>query len=278
MKRILVLLVAVVTVFTLAACSKGTTELGTIQEGKLVVGMEVDYPPFNWQETTKTDYNWPVDGQEYFAAGYDVSIAMSIADSLKLELVIKEIEWDSLLPALQTNQIDLIIAGMSPNETRKEIIDFTDSYYSTNHVVIAKEGNSVVNINNLDGLNGAKGQGQVGTIYADLVDRMAIEHGAVVNQDNHQDSVPRIVNLLVNGTIDFSIVEKPVALGITAANPSIVIALDGDNMFDLPAEDREVAIGLRKESDNLRNQINEALASISTETRNQWMQEAIGRQ
>ena len=278
MRRILILVITIVATFSLVACTRSTTDLGTIQEGKLVVGMEVDYAPFNWQETTANDYNWPVDGQEYFAAGYDVSVAISIAKALDLELVIKEIEWDALLPNLQNNLIDLIVAGMSPTGERRQHIDFTEAYYVTNHVVIARTGSELANITSLDQLAGAKGQGQSGTIYATLVDRMRTEHGAIVDEDNHQSSVPIIVNLMLNGQIDFSIVEKPVALGIVHMNENITIALDNDNMFNLSAEAREVSIGLRKNSDELKKRINDALASITTEMRTAWMNDAIERQ
>ena len=77
--------------------------------------MEADYPPFNWAETSSNDYNHPLHGQRnMFVAGYDVEMARLIAEELGMELQIKMIAWEALIPALQAGEIDLIIAGMTP--------------------------------------------------------------------------------------------------------------------------------------------------------------------
>src|SRR5690554_3842313 len=105
MKKIFSIITVIVLAITLVACDTGSTE------GTLVVGLEADYPPFNWMETSETDTNHPIDGMPgYYADGYDVQIAKHIASELNMELVIKMIEWGALIPALETNQIDLIIA------------------------------------------------------------------------------------------------------------------------------------------------------------------------
>ena len=73
-----------------------------------------------------------IDGNAEYAGGYDVEIAKKIADGLGKELVIVKTEWDGLVPALISGKIDAIIAGMSPTEERKETIDFSDNYYTSN--------------------------------------------------------------------------------------------------------------------------------------------------
>ena len=110
MKRILAVLILVLTVsFMLVGCNKTTNETQ-----RLVVGMECDYSPFNYTETEKTDNNVPIENVPGgFADGYDVRIAKKIAEALGMELVIRAYEWTGLIPALNANEIDLIIAGMS---------------------------------------------------------------------------------------------------------------------------------------------------------------------
>ena len=111
--------------------------------GTLKIGMECAYEPFNW-----TDIDTPSLGavQIYgegknglYANGYDVQIAQYVANKLGLKLEVYAIEWDSLIPALQSGTIDAIVAGMSPTEEREKEIDFTDTYYESNLVIIYKK-------------------------------------------------------------------------------------------------------------------------------------------
>ena len=120
-----------------------TSEAPANPTGTLKVAMECAYAPFNW-----TDMGEPSLGavaiqsagkEGMYANGYDVQIAQYIANKLGMELEIYAIEWDGLLPALQSGTVDAIIAGMSPTAEREEQIDFTNVYYSSNLVVIYKK-------------------------------------------------------------------------------------------------------------------------------------------
>lgn len=114
--------------------------------GTLKVAMECAYEPFNWTDlnTASTGavaiYNASGAVEEgRYANGYDVQIALYIANKLGLKLEIYAIEWDSLLPAVQAGTVDAIIAGMSPTAERAQEVDFTDIYYSSNLVIIYKK-------------------------------------------------------------------------------------------------------------------------------------------
>lgn len=110
--------------------------------GTLKIGMECAYEPYNWTETEATSIGCvPIHGEGkegLYANGYDVQIAQYIANKLGLELEVYALEWDSLLPAVQSGTIDGIVAGMSPTEEREEQIDFTNTYYESNLVVIIR--------------------------------------------------------------------------------------------------------------------------------------------
>ena len=111
--------------------------------GTLKVGMECAYEPYNWTDTEGKSYGAvPISGEGkdgLYANGYDVQIAQYVANKLGLKLEIYSIEWDSLLPALESGTIDAIVAGMSPTAERAKEIDFTDTYYESNLVVIIKK-------------------------------------------------------------------------------------------------------------------------------------------
>lgn len=111
--------------------------------GVLRVGMECAYEPYNWTEMNTPSLGAvPISGegkQGLYANGYDVQIARYVAARLGMQLEIYAMSWESLLPALQSGTIDVIAAGMSPTAEREREIDFTDTYYESNLVVIIRK-------------------------------------------------------------------------------------------------------------------------------------------
>lgn len=108
--------------------------------GVLRVGMECAYEPYNWTDMDGSSLGAvPISGEGkegLYANGYDVQIAQYIANKLGMKLEIYSIEWNSLLPALESGTIDAIAAGMSPTAERAAEINFSDTYYESNLVVI----------------------------------------------------------------------------------------------------------------------------------------------
>lgn len=119
-------------------CDAPVTTTGTLK-----IGMECAYEPYNWTDTEGTSLGAvPIssEGQSgLYANGYDVQIAQYVANRLGLKLEIYAMEWDSLIPAVNSGAIDAIVAGMSPTAERSEQIDFTDTYYESNLVVIIRK-------------------------------------------------------------------------------------------------------------------------------------------
>lgn len=111
--------------------------------GTLTIGMECAYEPYNWTDTEgKSLGAVPITGEGkdgLYANGYDVQIAQYVANKLGMKLEIRQLEWDSLIPAVQSGNIDAIVAGMSPTAERAKEVDFTDTYYESNLVVIIKK-------------------------------------------------------------------------------------------------------------------------------------------
>ncbi len=114
--------------------------------GTLKIAMECAYEPYNWTDLgTPSAGAVPIHGEGgkvkegQYANGYDVQIALYVANKLGLKLEVYSYEWDSLIPAVQSGAVDGIVAGMSPTPEREEEIDFTDMYYTSNLVVIYKK-------------------------------------------------------------------------------------------------------------------------------------------
>ena len=246
---------------------------GDVEEEKEVfrVGMEAGYPPFNWTQIDVSNGAVVIDGSAEFAGGYDVEIAKKIAEGLGRELVIVKIEWDGLVPALTSGKIDAIIAGMSPTEDRKKTIDFSDTYYSSDLVMVVKKGGAYENASTLADFSGAKITAQLNTFHYTVIDQIE-----GVKKESAMDSFPAMRVALESGIIDGYVSERPEAVSAAAANDKFTFVSFAEG-FETSEEDTSIAVGLVKDGE-LKDKINEILAGISEEERIQIMDTAIANQ
>ena len=269
---------ALMGLFILAGCGNGTTEdssaaAGSAESDAFVVGMEAGYPPFNWTQNDDSNGAVKIDGADGYANGYDVQMAQKVADGLGKELVIVKTEWDGLVPALVSSKIDAIVAGMSPTDERKEAIDFSDSYYTTELVIVVKSDGAYANATTLADFADAKVTAQLNTLHYGVIDQIE-----GVQKQPAMDSFTSMRVALESGTIDAYVSERPEAISASAANSAFkMIELNQADTFELSVADSEIAIGLIKESE-LKDQINEILSGITEEERIQMMEEAIKNQ
>ncbi len=96
---------------------------------QFVVATNAEFAPFEY-----------MDGDKF--CGVDMEIAKIIADKLGQELVIKNMDFDSVVTSVGTNGVDVAMAGLTVNETRKQSVNFTDSYYNASQVLVVKESNT----------------------------------------------------------------------------------------------------------------------------------------
>jgi len=248
-------------------CGKSKKE----SDNTFKVGMEADYPPFNWTQIGDSNGAVPIDGAKEYAGGYDVEIAKRIAKGLGKELVIVKTDWEGLLPALVSGKIDAIIAGMSPTEERKESIDFTDNYYESDLVMVVKKGGPYENATKLSDFAGAKITAQLGTFHYTVIDQIE-----GVNKQTAMNNFTAMRVALESGAIDGYVSERPEAVSATTANSNFAMVVFEDGFVTSP-DDTAVAVGLRKGSD-LLDDINKILGDISKEERIQLMDDAIKNQ
>lgn len=261
---------AMMTMLILAACG---SEDETTSETKDVfkVGMEAGYAPFNWTQTTDANGGVKIDGGAEYAGGYDVEIAKKIAEGLGKELVIVKTEWDGLVPALQSGVVDAIIAGMSPTEERKESIDFTENYYTSDFVIVTKKGGAYENAKTLADFSGAKITAQLNTTNYKVIDQIPN-----VKMQSAMDNFPAMRVAIESGVIDGYVAERPEAISAAAANENFTYTVLEDGFKTDPA-DVAVAVGVRKDFD-LTSQINDVLKGISESDRQKLMEDAIANQ
>jgi putative lysine transport system substrate-binding protein len=269
-KKFWLIVMAALTVVVLAACG-GEKENTVATKGTLTVGLEAAYPPFNWSQTTDANGAVKLDGSNEYVAGYDVEIAKKVADELGLELKIKKIEWDGLPPALETNVIDAIIAGMSPTAERKKTFDFTANYYTSKFVIVTKADGKYANATSLADFDGAHITAQLNTTNYDVIEQIPN-----VKQHAGMDSFPAMRVAVETGVVDGYIAELPEAQSAAAANKNLVF-VDVATEFETAEEDVAVAIGVRKQFD-LTDKISEIIKGISEEERANLMEQAIQNQ
>lgn len=247
---------------------------GETDKETFVVGMEVNYAPFNWSQTSAADGAVPVENSPgEYANGYDVWMARQLAEKLGRRLVIKKMEWDGLPPALTSGKIDAIIAGMSPTPERKEILDFTEAYYASDLVIVVQKDGKYAGAKSLEDFRGAKITGQLNTFHYKMVDQIP-----GVQKQAPLDNFSTMITALNAGSIDGYVSERPGAMAAMLSNPNLtMVQLDKGKGFQADPENTTVAVGVRK-GDALKAQINKALANIPETDRQKAMDKMVALQ
>lgn len=234
----------------------------------LRVGMEVAYAPFNWSQLDDSNGAVAVEGTQEYANGYDVQIAKRIADELGMELVVVKTEWDGLLPAVQSGKIDAIIAGMSPTDERKEVLDFTQKYYESQLVLVTRKDSKYKDAKSLDDLQGAEIVAQLNTFHDTVIDQIpGVVHGSAMADF----SAMRVA--VQSGKVDAYVAERPEGISAQSANDDFYM-IELENGFETNPEDTQIAIGLNKGSE-LLEPINNILKSITPEMQQEIMDNMI---
>lgn len=245
-------------------------------DSKLYVGMECGYAPFNYTQTDASNGAVKISNADGYANGYDVMIAKKIAEALGKELVIVKYKFEALIPAVNAKSLDMIIAGMSPTAERKEAIDFSDAYYTSQLVIVVRKAEyegKYANATKLADFKGAKIAAQIGTFHNDALQAQAKKYG-ILPQTPMSD-FPALINALKTGAIDGYVAEEPGAKADCAANEELtyIPLKNNDTGFEASPADVQIAIGLIKNS-SIKDQINAALKKISAEERVKMMGDA----
>lgn len=258
MKRVFAIVVAVMLMLSAFASAE-----------EFRVGLECNYAPFNWTQVEADDASVPINGGMGYAGGYDIQIAKRIAEGLGRDLVVVKIEWDGLIPALQSGMIDAIIAGMSPTEERKMTVAFSDAYYTSDLVMVVRKDGPYASATKLSDFSGAKITGQLNTFHYTVIDQIE-----GVQKMTAMETFPAMIVALNSGVIDGYVSERPGAVSACAANPDLTYITFEDG-FAASEKDTSIAVALRQTDTELCAQINEILAGIDTDTRNALMDEAV---
>lgn len=258
-------------IFGLTLAVSSTTVLAAENEQPpLRVGMEANYPPYNWTQQDDKNGALPIEGTSDFANGYDVETARLIGEKLHRKVVVVKTSWDGLLPSLTSGKIDLIIAGMSPTKQRREAIDFTMPYRKVKLVVMVNKNGKYANAKTVDDFKGAKLTGQLATFHYDLIDQFK---GANKQPAMKDFSAMRVA--LQSNTIDGYIAEDAEGISQIKTNPNVK-AIEVKGLHVNPDE-VQTAIGVKKGSP-LLGQVNQILSGLTMQQQEQMLNNAIDHQ
>lgn len=225
--------------------SSNDQSLAEIQKkGVLVLGTSPDYAPYEFQ-TTKNGKSVDV--------GMDISIAKQIAKDLGVKLKIKNMDFDSLLVALQTGKVDMVMAGMNPTPARRKNVTFSNIYYQGGQdIVINKKDNKIYK--NKDSFANKTVGAQTGTMQYNMAKKQ-ISNVKVKGFDKGAD----LILALQTNKIDGIVMEKPSAEAYVKNNPQLSLVKGG---FTLSKDESSSAIAFQKGSNTLAAAVNKSLAKI----------------
>ena len=237
----------------------------------LRVGMEAAYAPYNWQATEETEFTIPIENVSgAYADGYDVQIAKRVAEALGAEPVAVKLSFDGLIDALNNGQIDVIIAGMSDTEERRQSIDFSDPYIEDTIGIFVTKGSPYENATSLSDFAGATVMGQKATLYDDCIEEIE-----GVNHANPVDTMPAVLAQLAQGAVDAVTYPKMNEEGYMRSNENLVpIQFAEGKGF---ATTNPASVGYAKDYENA-SAVNDAVNAISDTERQEIWTAACDRQ
>lgn len=272
-RKIIAVILAAVMCLSFAACSN---EGNNGESNVLRVAMECSYAPYNWSQSDDSNGAVPISGTSDYAYGYDVMMAKLIAESMGKELEIVKLDWDGLVPAIVSGNVDLVIAGQSITAKRLEVVDFSEPYFYASIVTLVKADSEYANAKSVADLAGATCTSQLGTIWYDIC-LPQIPDATIINA---KETAPAMLVALEYGDVDLVVTDMPTAMAATAVYSDFVL-LDfsgTEGAFEVSEEEINIGISLKKGNTELLNEVNAVLATLTTEDYERMMQEAISVQ
>ncbi len=281
MRRTLAIVIALVMVLSMAACSAApqaeTAEVVTgVEDGVLTVAMECAYAPYNWSQPDDSNGAVPIKDSNEFANGYDVMMAKKLCEANGWELEIVRLDWGSLIPAVQSGTVDAVIAGQSMTAERMEEVDFAGPYLYATIVCLTKSDSAFASAQGLADLAGGRCTSQEATIWYDSC-LPQIEGAEIATP---AESAPAMLMALETGTVDFVCTDMPTAQGALVVYPDFTLldfAGSGDD-FEVSDEDVNIGISIRKGNTVLLDALNSVLSEMTVDDFNAMMADATAIQ
>ncbi|MFI3313393.1 MAG: transporter substrate-binding domain-containing protein [Eubacteriales bacterium] len=268
LKNMMALALAAALTLTMAGCSKKEEESNTLR-----VAMECAYAPFNWTQSDDSNGAYPIADSNDYAYGYDVMMAIDIAEAAGMELEIVKMDWDALIPALQSGSVDMVIAGQCITSDRAAQVDFSDPYYYAYIVSLVKSDGDFASAQGITDFAGASATSQLGTVWYDTM-LPQVENIELLPA---QESVPAMLVALDSGAVDLVVTDQPTALAACQAYTGLTMLdfASGDDNFEINEEDVVMGISVKQGNTDLLDIVNEYLSQYDEADFSDMMNAAI---
>ncbi len=259
-----------------------TSAIPGLEDGKLTVGMECTYAPYNWMQLDDSNGAVPIANVPgSYANGYDIMIAKRICEAYGWELEVISSAWESLTPAIASGVMDANIAGQSMTADRLTQVDMAGPYYYAQIVCLTTKNSAFANAKGIADLAGGKCTAQTGTIWYDSC--LSQIKGADIQAPAENASA--MIMSLETGMVDYVCTDLPTAMGACAKNDNLVIlnfsGTPGDFQFADEAERAEnvnIGMAVKKGNTQLVDAMNKVLSALNEEQFNALMDQAIAIQ
>ncbi|MCD8020334.1 MAG: transporter substrate-binding domain-containing protein [Clostridiales bacterium] len=256
--------------------AEGASTAETESKGTLTVAMECGYAPYNWTQSDDSNGAVPIKDSSDYAYGYDVMMAKLIAEECGYDLEIVKLDWDSLVPAVQSGTVDCVIAGQSITSDRLEMVDFSDPYYYASIITLVRSDGEYADAQGVSDLAGATCTSQLGTIWYDN----CLPQIPDADIQAAQESAPAMLVALNSGRTDVVVTDMPTGKAALVAYPDFTL-LDfsgTDDDYEVSEEEINIGISIQKGNTELLDEINSVLAGLTTDDYDEMMDEAISVQ
>lgn len=282
MKKFIALLLALSMLFALCACGTKATETSAgasaaatgsgVEDGTLTIAMECAYAPYNWTQSDDSNGAVPIKDSSDYANGYDIMIAKKICEANNWKLEVVRLDWDSLVPAVQTGKVDAVIAGQSMTADRSKEVDFAGPYFYATIVCLTKNDSKFANAKGIKDLTGGSCTSQLETIWYDK----CLPQIKDAKIQTAAESAPAMLMALETGTVDFVCTDMPTAKAAVIAYPDMKLldfAGSGDD-FKVSDEDVNIGISVRKGNTQLKDAINKVVQAMTKDDFEKLMDDA----
>ena len=211
-------------------------DLGTLEEGELLVGTDAPYPPFEIGTPEEPDFG-----------GYDIDVMNAIGEELGLEVTYQNTGFAAIFRDTANGLFDTAAAASTITNAREKTVDFSDPYYEAQQALLVPVDSDIASVDDLDGEIVGAQDGTTGEAYAEE------ETGASEVRGLPQG--PDAINALVTGQVAAVIIDQPVAADAVDEDDSLEVA------EEIPT-DELYGFAVAPDNDTLREAINEALTTL----------------
>lgn len=226
--------------FGLAACGSSddsSSDLGTKESGKLLVGSDIPFPPFE-------------DGKNGNYTGFDIDVVNEIAKGLGLEATYQDTSFDTIFTDLAAGSFDMVASASTITPERQQQVDFSDPYYSADQALIVAPGSDIKTVDDISGMNVAAQNGTTGLMYAQ-------DKADAANVQGFPQG-PDVINAVKAGQVDAGILDQPVAQDAVEKSGGIEVAM-------VISTDELYGFAIPKDNDALREAVDAQLAKMKSD-------------